>query len=529
MRHGQQRQRIRTVLSWLLAAGCWLRATGVQAAISAEPLTVVPVGAKVTEQKPSVSAPPATALQQRVSASFREVDFEAAIKFLAESGGGTIVLSPKAKGLAKPVSLHLVNIPLQHALDDLVRGQGLVYRFDRDAILVATLQEMEAEPLQTRAFFLSQGPGLFTDFEPLAETRDSVALPSAGIRRMTTIEDVLTQVVPKVGSSAVMLDERTGALIVTQVPYYMQQVERLLQDLDIRPVQVRIEARFIELTMTDTDEWSLDGQLTGNAALTKKGQGDGTQGPGLQLSSLGTSLKRGTGIDFTSFTNQIAGNGLNFTLQGILSGTQYAAVLHALDETKKTKTLSAPQVTTLNNQTATIKIVTEFVYATRYEASVKREDLNGDGDFSDVVNGVRETRFVNVPQDFVTKDLGILLYVTPSVGHDLKTITLALKPEVSEKKADDTFSGEVTLPRFTTRNLETTIVVEDGETVVLGGLMKDTTSKTTTKVPVLGDLPLLGPLFQKRADSVEQSNLLIFVTANLVTPPDSGLLPTASP
>ena len=175
-------------------------------------------------------------------------------------------------------------------------------------------------------------------------------------------------------------------------------------------------------------------------------------------------------------------------------------------------------MTTLNNQTATIKVVTEFVYATRYEATVVREDLNGDGKFDALVGGVRETRFVNVPQDFVTKDLGILLHVTPSVGEDRKTITLALKPEVSEKKTEDKFGGEVTLPRFTTRNLETSVVVENGETVMLGGLMKDTTTKTTVRVPFFGSLPVVGKLFRKEEETAERSNLLIFVTAHLVDP-----------
>jgi type II secretory pathway component GspD/PulD (secretin) len=86
----------------------------------------------------------------------------------------------------------------------------------------------------------------------------------------------------------------------------------------------------------------------------------------------------------------------------------------------------------------------------------------------------------------------------------------------------------VKLPRFTTRNLETSVVIENGGTVVLGGLMKDTTSKTLTKVPVLGDLPLLGVLFQKRDDSVERSNLLIFVSAHLVNPPQAVRLAEGS-
>ncbi len=464
-------------------------------------------------------------LDQPITADFHDVDFESAIAFLSESAGVNIILSEKAKALGKSVTLHLVAIPIRRALEYLLRGQGLLYRFDEKAIWVATHDELEAEPLETRVFLLNQGPGLFASFEPLSETRESVALQGKNVREVKTMKDILTEVIPQAGGSAIMLDERTGALVVTHVPYYLQQIDTLLKQLDVIPVQVLIEARFLEVTLTHTKEWAFDAQLTGNAALTKKDARDGkTQGPELQISSTGSTLKRGTKTEFTDFANQTSGNALKLTFQGILTGTQYSAVLHSLLEDKKTKTLSAPRVTTLNNQTATIKVVTEFVYATHYEASVKREDLNGDGDFGDIVNGVRETRFVNVPQGFVTKDLGILLHVTPSVGGDLNTITLAMKPEVSEKKTEDTFGGEVKLPRFTTRDLETTVVIESGETVMLGGLMKDTTGHTVTKVPVLGSLPVIGKLFRKEADSVERSNLLIFVTAQVVNPSGARLV-----
>ena len=481
-----------------------------------------------TPPSPSTAQSLQQRLSQSVTADFQDVDFAAAINFLSEHGGVNIILSEQAKSLGKPVTVHLVGMPLRNALEYILQGQGLLFRRDGDAIWVATRDEMETEPVETRVFYLKQGPGLFAAFTPLSEVRDSVALQPTGVREVKTLKDILESVIPEVGGSSMLLDERSGALIVTHVPYYLQQIERLLSQLDETPTQVLIEARFIEVTFTDTKEWGLDAQLTGNASLTKEMTHDGTLGPGLQFSSTGSSLRRGSKIDFTDFTNQTSGNGLNLTLQGILSGTQYSAVLHALNENKKTKTLSAPRVTTLNNQTATIKIVTEFVYATKYEASVVREDLNGDGDFNDVVSGVRETRFVNVPQGFVTKDLGILLHVTPSVGQDMRTITLALKPEVSEKKTDDTFGGEVTLPRFTTRNLETSVVIDDGETVMLGGLMKDTTSKTTTKVPFFGSLPVIGKLFRKENDSAERSNLLIFVTAQLVNPSGERLARTDS-
>ncbi len=470
---------------------------------------------------------PQAALNQPITANFQDVDFAAAIDFIATSAGVNIILSENAKVVGRPVTVHFVEMPLRRALEHLLQGQGLLFRHDGSAIWVATREEMEAEPMETRVFLLNEGPGLFATFEPIAEVRESVALQATGVREMKTIRDLLTEIIPSVGNSSIMLDERTGALLVTHTPYYLQQVERLLAQLDAAPSQVLIEARFLEVTVTDAREWGFEGLLTADTALTKKGAADRTRGPGVQLSKTGTTLKRGTKTDFTDFTNQ--SNGLNLTLQGILTGTQYQAILHALTTHDRTKTLSAPRVMTLNNQTATIKVVTEFVYATRYEASVVRKDLNSDGDFEDVVSGTRETRFVNVPQDFVTKDLGIILHVTPSIGHDLHTITLALKPEVSEKKTDDSFGGEVSLPRFTARNLETTVVVDNGQTVMLGGLMKDTSTVTVTRVPLLGSLPLVGALFRKENESLERSNLLIFVTAQLVQPSGTHLVARDAP
>ena len=468
------------------------------------------------------AAEPAS-LTQGVTADFKAVDFVSAIEFLSEMSGVNILLSEKAKTLGRPVTVHLVDLPVELALEYLLKGQGLVFRNDGGAIWVATRDEMDAEPTETRVFHLQQGPGLFAAFEPITDVRDSVAMQATGVKDLRTIRDILLEVIPQVGGSSMVLDERSGALVVMHAPYYLQQVERLLAELDVLPPQILIEARFVEMTVSDTKEWGFDASLDANAPLTKRDQADGTRGTGLQLSSLGTTLKRGTSTSFTNFTNQTSGNGLNLTFQGILSGTQYSSVLHALAENKKTKTLSAPRITTLNNQTATIKIVTEFVYASKYGATVVRQDLNGDGDFNDTVSGTKETRFVNVPQDFVTKDLGILLHVTPSVGEDLRTITLALKPEVSEKKTDDTFGGEITLPRFTSRNLETSVVVENGQTVVLGGLMKDTTSVTHTRVPFFGSLPVIGALFRKDDDSIERSNLIIFVTAQLLNPSGAHL------
>jgi len=231
-------------------------------------------------------------------------------------------------------------------------------------------------------------------------------------------------------------------------------------------------------------------------------------------------IASGSGSAFSSFTN--ASEGLNLAYQGMLTKPQFSAVLHALEKNTKLKTLSAPKITTLNNQTATIEIVNEFVYPTRYEPTLIKKDLNEDGDFLDeeLVDGVltKETRFVNAPQGFETRDIGIVLQVTPNIGADKRAITLTLRPEVSEASPNAfEYSGEVKLPKFTTRSLTTNIVVKNGETIMLGGLIKETRINTRTKTPFLGDLPLLGPLFRKDSDSVERKNLLIFVTASILS------------
>ena len=122
------------------------------------------------------------------------------------------------------------------------------------------------------------------------------------------------------------------------------------------------------------------------------------------------------------------------------------------------------------------------------------------------------------PKDLQKRDVGILLNVTPSVGNDLKTMTLVLAPEVSSFSQFRDLGGDVTVPEFTSSQLTTSVVVEDGQTVVLGGLMKDSTSDSTVKVPFLGDLPVVGGLFRQKETSSTLKNLLIFITAKILAP-----------
>ena len=444
-------------------------------------------------------------LQTLITVDFRDVDLDYVLDFLSDATGVNIISGSSVDPSEKRVTIRVKDMPLEGVLKYIFRNQALSYRIEKDAVWVDTFDAVEREAPETRIYYLDQGLAMFTEFSGVATGVSEGLGGGGGISKVNTIKDVLEDAVSWPSDSKINLDERTGALIITNTPSNLKIIEEILYNLDIDASQVLIETRFMEINVTDLNELGLNLSLDSPFAFYKDA---GT--PVIQISSP-------SGSSFSSFTGAPA-EGLNLTYQGMLTRPQFSAVLHALERTTKLKTLSSPKITTLNNQTATIEIVNEFVYPTRYEPTLIKEDLDGDGEFTSVVNGIRETRFVNVPQGFETRDIGILLSVTPNIGIDKETITLTLRPEVSEATADAfTYSGEVSLPKFTTRNLTTNIIVKNGNTVMLGGLIKETRTNTRTKTPFLGDLPILGPLFRKDSDVVERKNLLIFVTATILS------------
>ncbi|PIV39351.1 MAG: hypothetical protein COS29_03055 [Candidatus Omnitrophica bacterium CG02_land_8_20_14_3_00__42_8] len=450
-------------------------------------------------------------LKTPITVDFMDVGLDYVLDFLSEATDVNIIPGSGVKLSEKKVAIKVKDMPLESLLKYIFRNQGLTYRIEKNAVWVDTLDNMENETPETRMYFLDQGLAMFTEFSgTTGGTKGGIGGGSA-ISKIKTIKDILENAVMWPSDSKINLDERTGALIVTNTPANLKIIEDILYNLDIDATQILVEARFIEINITDLSELGVNLSLDSPWAINKQ-ETSGTESGAI------TQVGTPTGSKFSTFTGS-PDEGLNITYQGILTKPQFSAVLHAIDKKTNSKTLSAPKITTLNNQTATIEIAYEFVYPTRYEPTLVKEDKNGDGNFLGTVNGVKETRFVNVPQGFETRPIGILLHVTPSVGKDKENITLTLNPEVSEATANAfEYSGEVKLPKFTMRNLNTNIVVQNGDTIVLGGLIKESKTNTRTKVPFLGDLPIVGSLFRKNSDSTTRKNLLIFVTASILSP-----------
>jgi len=443
-------------------------------------------------------------LKMPISVDFKDVGLDYVLGFLSDTTGVNIIPSTGIDMAEKNVSIKIKDMPLEEALRYILKSQDLVYRIEEDAVWVSTKDEISNEKIDTRVYFLNQGIGRFAEFSTqagsIANKSESGSKSSEASSEVKTVKNILENSVDWPKDSKLTLDERTGALIISNTPSNLETIENLLYNLDITPIQVLIEARFLEVKVSDLDDIGIEWKLNNMWGMNKNKAGDDVYG-----------VSSGSGSNFSNFLR--TDEGFNLTYQGILSNPQFQAAMHALQEKQNVKTLSAPRITTLNNQTATIEIVDEYIYPTRYEASLVQYDINGDGDFDDA----GETEWVNVPQDFVTRNVGILLHVKPSVGADKNSITLALTPEVSEDAGSSfTYSGGVSIPNFTTRNLSTSVMVKNGETVVLGGLIKETNTVVKTKVPFLGDIPLLGGLFRKSTDSKERRNLLIFVTANIM-------------
>ncbi len=232
-----------------------------------------------------------------------------------------------------------------------------------------------------------------------------------------------------------------------------------------------------------------------------------------------------------------------FGLSGVFTDPQFQVVIRALNQKKGVDLLSAPRVTTKSGQRALIEIVREFRYPTQFDPP---KLPTGSGarvlDIGSSLTGASTGAFPvtpTTPTAFETRNTGVTLEVEPVVGPDGVTIDLNLVPQVVEFEGFINYGSPIqsvstnalgiassfTLtpniinqPIFSARKITTSVSVWDGQTVVLGGLMREDVQKTEDRTPILGDIPVVGRLFRTNVDQHLKRNLIIFVTARLINP-----------
>jgi len=475
------------------------------------------------------------------------------------------------------ITMSLTNVPLIEALRYLTELSQLKYKVDPYAVSIVPITENTTD-LVTKEYRVP--PGFIpNNLAPSGESGltpgASIDVTTTRLGTRTGAQEYFQSLgIPTPPGSFAQYVPAGSKLIVRNTPDVIDTIDSLVDAaIGIQPTQVEIESKFLEISQNNLKELGFD-WLLGPLALGNGVYGaGGTQGFGTDASPTSPNpanfpfvaggtpvgqnpvtagLRSGQGIGPNS---AVTANGIDALLGGVLTGAapgifgisgiftnpQFQVVIRALNQKKGVDLMSAPKVTTKSGRKALVRVVREFPYPTEFNPpEVPPPTTGGSSGGSSVIAGVITTSGVvtpTTPTAFETRNIGVTLEVEPIIGPDGYTIDLNLSPEVVEFEGfinygspiiGPTFSAatgigtfEVTpnvinQPIFSTRKVTTSVSVWDGQTVALGGLIREDVQKVQDKVPLLGDIPLAGRLFRSDIDQKIKRNLIIFVTARLM-------------
>jgi general secretion pathway protein D len=319
-------------------------------------------------------------------------------------------------------------------------------------------------------------------------------------------------------SVTIWADVPTNALIMTAPPKIMKNLMAVIDKLDIRRAQVEVEALIVEVAVNKSAnigvQWLLDGGSSLGYGVTNFPGSSGSSIVDIAAAALGgvssltssattsatstTTGGVGTGATAASGLSSLIPNGATFAVGTYNSNTGkgLAAVIQAIRSDGASNIISTPRVITMNNEEAEVKVTQEIPLVTgQYTSSTA------------AVNGTTSP-FETIQRE----EVGTILKVTPHISEG-NTIQLKIEQEDSSPGAKLADSADISTNK---RSIKTTILIEDGGIIVLGGLMQDTVTESEDRVPVLGAIPLLGNLFKSRSGSRQKSNLLVFLRPKIL-------------
>lgn len=298
----------------------------------------------------------------------------------------------------------------------------------------------------------------------------------------------------QVGSATISSDPETGRIIVITDEETSVHISQVISNLDIPKPQVLIKVVFLEVTYNNGSDIGIDagfnGYSLGNGG--SKSTLSGANAFGVSgLASAATNVNA-FGLPIAAFGNVPPGAGLYQIL-----GNDYQATLRAIATAGKTEVLSRPSILARNNQPATITV----------------------GQSVPLINSVRYDNFGNAINSVTYTDVGIILKVTPFISND-GLVEMIVAPEISSLTDQSvTIANGVSVPVIAKRSADTVVVTPNGPPVIIGGLMQNNKTESESKIPILGDIPLLGNLFKRKVKNNAKTELLIFLTPHIVETP----------
>ena len=474
---------------------------------------------------------------KRVDLNVFGADVRTIVMALSEIDGLNII-ADEALNSSATIDVSVKQVPLGELLAYIAANLGIAFHLGENMIWVtAATQQATGPKLETKIYRLKHG--YLTANESGGQLGGSFGSSGGGgggnfgggqnsngrsqINIERTVQDdlllALTEFLednPDNPADAKFSIFRTqNLLMIRNLRQNIRLAEEIMRAFDVVPPQVLIEARFITISRSDLY------QLGITVTDIQYEELDENNIPRLRLGADGNSLP---------FDSDAGGDPARLSVAGLLDEVTYSAVLEAIERARSARTLSAPRITVINNQSATIRKGTTQFYFDEFEGVSGGQTVNNFGGTGGG-GGVAA-----IPSGQATQlDTGIRLDVTPSVGNDLRAVILAVDAEVSEFVGFETFdvggttnTGGLTgalgvnnqqvarLPIIDESLITTIASVNSGETVVLGGTLENQYSESTSKVPVLGDVPVVGNLFKRYDDMAEPAHLLIFLTATVV-------------
>ncbi|MBI5150007.1 MAG: type II secretion system protein GspD [Candidatus Omnitrophica bacterium] len=440
----------------------------------------------------------------------KNMDILDVLKLISQKSGLNIIAGDNVKGR---VTVFLKNIGVLDALKIIVEAYGWAYVKDGDIFKVMTAQDYEArydrkfgQETETRIKQLlfakatdvvvilnelkgksgkiipddKSGTVILIDEPRKLEAMEAV-LKKIDVPVETRVfdlgyakaEEISTKVgevlTPSVGS--MKFDARSNKIVVSDTAQALVKIRKMIEAFDEKDKQVLIEAKIIQITLNNEHKMGVDWEaivrdyhsldLTGNFSI---------------LSSTDKHGRLGIGT---------------------LATDDYTALIEALDTVGTTNILSSPRITAINNKEAKILVGSTEPYVT----TTTTTPSSGPTTTAESVNFI---------------EVGVKLYVTPTIHQD-GFVTMKIKPEVSSVTSNITTSNNNTIPVVETSEAETTVSVKDGVSIIIGGLIKEEKIKTTKKVPIFGDIPVMGLAFRSQSDEMTKTEIVIFLTPTIVS------------
>ena len=416
---------------------------------------------------------------RKIDLDFKDADIHNLLRLLADVGGVNIVVPDNVKA---NVTVRLRDVPWDQAMEVILASKGLWYRREGRLIRVADRAELEkedeAEAARIRAAAESEAP------EP--------EVFRLGYAEADKVDDQLKPLLSPKGR--IEVDRRTNSLIINDIRAHRRRIVDLVNRLDEQTPQIQIEARIVEARTTFIREFGIQwggnmnwsqagGNATGlyfpNSVRTAGGAEDA------RTPTAGVVTPSDFAVNLPAAVGTGSGGAIGLSLGSVDGNFNLNLRLSALEDTGTVRIISAPKITTSNNIEALIKS----------GVSIPISVISANG----------------VQTQFVPADLA--LRVTPAVSY--RDCTVSMEVNVTKNEADFVNTGARGDPSILTKEAQTTILVQDGQTAVIGGIYTRNTGLSYSKVPFFGDIPVLGWLFKTRRENDERSEVLVFITPKI--------------